>query len=192
MLILFAALLLAAATPDAGPPLRNGVYVEQGACPGESCDTSLWWRSTAAQPLYKAPGSSKVIGYVHKGDRAAVLDTEYWTQPMRGVVLRKADPFQAGDVLYTLVPEGEGYMSVWRRGEILTLAPDEEYPPAGEPVVKWDEAPRPDDVWWVKLRTSRRVIGWVPSAEHFECVNKLAGDANCVEAPRRAAAKTKP
>lgn len=190
MLILFAALLLAAATPDAGPPLRNGVYVERGVCPGEGCDTSFWWRSTAAQPLYKAPGSSKIVGYVRAGDRAAVKDTEYWTQPLRGVVLRKADPFQPGDVIYTLVPEGEGYIEVWRRGEVLSLSPDEEYPPADQPVVKWDEAPRTEDIWWVKLRTSRGVTGWIPNPGNFECMGLFGGDENCVEV--RAGRASKP
>jgi hypothetical protein len=104
-------------------------------------------------------------------------------------VLRKADPFQPGDVIYTLVPEGEGYIEVWRRGEVLSLSPDDEYEPAGEPVVKWDEAPAAEDVWWVKLRTSRGVTGWIPNPGNFECMGLLGGDENCVEVRAGRAAK---
>ncbi len=184
MLFLFAALVLAAATPDVGPPTVNGVFAQPDVCPGEGCDTTMWWRAKASVPLYKAPGSPRIIGYAKPGDRAAVRETLYWSHPQRGVVLIDAPPFKQGDVIYALIPEGEGYTTVWRRGEQLTLPPDDELDSKGRQVVQWNEAPRPDDIWWVKVRTSHGLTGWLKDPEAFACMGKLAGDENCVDAPQ--------
>jgi hypothetical protein len=174
------AILAAVVALAAGPPTVNGVYVQKNACPFEGCDTSTPWRALRGVQLYALPGSAKVVGRLAPGARARVLTSEYHAHPRRGGVGVTADPFVKGDVIWTLVPEGEGYVSVWRRGEILDLPPQA---PGmeGDPGVVWDKAPAAQDLWWVKVRGPKGLVGWVrdPTGDDFACMDSLGGDRGC-------------
>lgn len=174
MFVILAALLALAA----GPPLTDGVYIDRDACPFEGCDTSLPWRAQFATPLYAAPGSGTVLAKVRKGERVKVLQTEYHAHPRRGVVQNTVEPFAKGDVIWTLTPQGEGYTSVWRRGDILTLPP-EEAGREGDVQVAWDPEPEVSDIWWVQVRTARGKVGWLKDPAAFACMDSLGGDRDC-------------
>lgn len=168
----------ALAAPDLGPPMSRGVYVAKGACPFEGCDISVAWRAEHPDRLYAAPGSDAVVAGVRKGERVKVLATEYHAHPRRGVVTATVEPFAKGDVIWTLGPEGEGYTSVWRSGEFLTLPP-EAPGMEGDVPVAWDPEPEISDIWWVQVQTPKGKVGWLKDPAGYACMDSLGGDEAC-------------
>jgi hypothetical protein len=173
LIAITAALTLAASvSAHAQPPTVNGVYIAKGGCPFEGC-TLGWWRATATVPLFAAPGSTKVVGRVRKGAWVRTDRAEVWLTPWRGVMRRDSEPLKAGDVIYLLDNQGEGFSDVWRRGEILSwfVFGDEADSP-----VRWDKplASAPKDVWWVHTRA-----GWLRNPSDFTCIDQFSGDEGC-------------
>lgn len=169
-----------------GPPTINGVYSFAG-CQGEGACLFANWRTVTATPVLAASDpKAAVIGTLAPGEWIHVEQFETRLIPARGVVKTSTETFRAGEIIYALQYEGEGYVTIWRRGAYATLDPE-------DPVdIAWDErvAP-PRDVagtlgTWVRLRRENGQTGWVRldldrdgSDRQFECTGPLAGDADC-------------
>jgi hypothetical protein len=115
----------------------------------------------AATPLYaKQDARSKIVATIPASE--CVLNTgndALLSAPQRGVVLETAGRFTAGDVIYLTNYEGEGYSTVWRRGEFFASFSD-------EVVVRWDEAPQdPRTGYWVETTRANGQKGWTRDPE---------------------------
>src|ERR1051325_9997364 len=147
--VLFCALFVAVAlTTDAQRlPPRN--YEDRGACPFECC-TYREWSVEADTILYKSRAkNSPAVFRVKKGERVRGLTGVVVTLEPGRAVVKKAMTLggtndrpkvrvRAGDVLYLLHYEGEGFYKFWFRGKIyedaMPSAPGTVYEAPGDPL----------------------------------------------------------
>ena len=110
------------AAPD-GPPLVNGHFIEPGDRCGESCPTFGKWRATGTSDVYAAATDpSLVIGHIAAGDWVVTAPGETHVKPLKGVVKKAGGGLVAGDIVYQLLGDGEGFsFEVWRKGEIINV-----------------------------------------------------------------------
>jgi hypothetical protein len=91
---------------------------------------------------------------------------------------RSVGDFRVGDVVYTIDYEGEGFVSLWRRGETLSW-----YDQGGEGAsggIQWetsDPAQRATDQargvgFWLQVQRDNGQTGWV-NAETVECLGSM-------------------
>jgi hypothetical protein len=139
-------------TGEKKPP---NVYIDKGACPFECCTYREWVAHTDVT-LLDRPNGKKVVGRIKKGERVLALTGEVHSVPLR--VIAKYDypeaGVKAGDAVYVLHYEGEGYSKVWHEGKVIDL----EDPSDGA---------RQKVTWWVKLKTRSGVIGWAVEHNNF-------------------------
>lgn len=152
----------------AGPPLTNGVYIQQGVCPFEGC-IYRQWRATAATRLHREPNdNSDVIATVFAGETVTALTGEVHIIPLSGRVVRSLGEFRAGDTVYRLSYRGEGTWDVWYNGRIAD-AYNLDY---------WSENPVFDfgpntgsatqSTWWVRIQRANGETGWSRETDNFE------------------------
>ena len=144
------------AAQTSGEKKPPNVYVDKGACPFECC-TYREWEALADVAILDTPNGEKTVGRVKKGEKVEALTGEVHSVPLR-VVVRHDYPdsgVKAGDAVYVLHYEGEGYWKVWHDGKALSVADFSE------------EGPEPKSTWWVKLKTRSGVVGWTVSHGNF-------------------------
>lgn len=108
--------------------------------------------------------SSPVAFHLRKGERVRGLTgVVVTTRPGIATVVQAVEDstwrIAAGERVYLLTNEGEGYMRMWYKGRIFS---DEALDPS-----KFKIEREPDAVWWVKVRNSRGKIGWSRQPENF-------------------------
>jgi len=166
------------------PPLDNGVYVVRGICFGEGGCNRFWRASQPVQLLERPDPSSPVIATVAPEQWVEAIDGQYRFVPQRGVVhtATETPPLGVGDVVYMLEPQGEGFYTLWHRGQ--TIDHDWTEGADNEPIT-WDAgAPPPPGAilgWWVQLRIEGGRTGWIESPSTFECMGPLQGSVDCRE-----------
>jgi hypothetical protein len=131
---------------DVPPPddLYYGSYEETSDCHEKGCSYRTV-RYGSATPLYaKTDRRAPIVATLPPSE--CVLQTgadSLQSTPERGVVLETYPPFDAGDVVYFTNSEGEGYFTVWRRGQYHVIEPD-------GVVIRWDDTPKdPREGFWV-------------------------------------------
>ena len=164
---------------DKGPSTENGVYISHDGCEGEGGCWN-WWRAEAAIELHALDDvTSPVVVTLAPEDWVETIESTHRRVLPRGVVQRDDQGLKAGDVVYLLFNEGEGEVTLWRRGSHVT------WMDAGEGVVTWDPVDpkigNPATLGaWVKLRVEKSgVSGWVRDVEGFECIGPLQGSVKC-------------
>jgi hypothetical protein len=114
-------------------------------------------RMAADTPIYvERDVSSRLVGVIAAHECVQPDGVSIRSAPRRGVVLETTDAFTAGDVIYELAYQGEGYTSVWRRGEFSEISWD-------DVVVRWDAPPESDDPrlgLWTHYVRSDGSSGW--------------------------------
>jgi hypothetical protein len=146
--------VIAAQTPvEKKPP---NVYIDKGACPFECCTYREWVARTGVT-LLDSPNGKKVVGQIKKGEKVLALTGEVHSVPLR--VTAKDDypdaGVKAGETIYILHYEGEGYWTAWHDGRVISIENFSE------------EAKQPKATWWVKLKTRTGTIGWTVSHGNF-------------------------
>ena len=145
--------VIAAQTPGEKKP--PDVYIDKGACPFECCTYREWVARTDVT-LLDSPNGKKVVGQIKKGERVLALTGEVHSVPLR--VTAKDDypdaGVKAGDTIYILHYEGEGYCKVWHDGNVVD-------------VEDFDEAGKQKITWWVKCKTHSGAIGWTVERGNF-------------------------
>lgn len=160
------------------------VYVEKGTCPGECC-TYREWTATADVEILADPGATRVVGHIRKGEKVTAETGEVHVVPLRSCAMRahtlessaagasSKTTLAPGDVFWVLSPVGEGYATIWFNGKLHTESAmfifDETCAakPGGEDC--WAKVHAPPSAvddwrrhrWWVRIRTSQGVVGWV-------------------------------
>jgi hypothetical protein len=157
---------------DVPPPqdIYAGSYEMTSDCPEQGCSYGPA-RFSASTPLYADKDTRvRIVATIPPGECALKTGVdELLSAPRRGVVLETSGQFAAGDIIYLTNYEGEGYSTIWRRGEYISVFQD-------EVAVRWDE--RPDDPregYWVEVRRANGQTGWARNAEIAERGCDFAG-----------------
>lgn len=182
------------------PPLP---YVEQGVCPFECCQYRDW---RASRPMTAHDGwddprntaRRKTVFGIARGDTITAMTGLVMTTKAGHLRINKdatltATPSRfpkqppekasahAGDVIYLLVPHGEGNYTVWFDGRLLEAVDLSDLmvaaigPTPGVPPKEVFEQPIFE--WWVRVRNQQGEIGWTDRARDFTgpdaCSNAL-------------------
>jgi len=183
------------------PPLTDGWYVDEGACPFEGC-TYRDWTAEADTLLYAAPWSTQVAGTAATGDTVEGQTGIVYTKP---VPIKVAYPTRVevyknglgligldlapGQTLYLLTNLGEGAFLSWFSGQLLDFEPDAtmltDLPGIGWGVAScrgpsaqcwWLAEPgrqRYESVWWAKIRLPDGTSGWTRELGNFGNIDAL-------------------
>lgn len=164
-----------AAPAAGGPPTVDDVYTYLG-CEGEGgCPFRNWRTIESTAVLAERSPTASVLATLVPGEWVFVEAVETRLIPVRGVVREGAQDLRAGEVVYELEYEGEGYSNYWIRGGRGTL---------GDQVqVEWEQRVVSPTVQatlglWARVRRENGQVGWVQEPR-FECMGQLAGDENC-------------
>jgi len=149
---------------DVPPPndIYEGSYEMTGDCHEKGCAYGSA-RFSEPTPLRAEPDArTPTIATIPAGECVNTETDRLMQAPLRGVVLETAGRFAAGDVIYITSYEGEGYSTVWRRGEYLDGFQD-------EVAVRWDEGPaHPLAGYWMQVTRTNGQKGWVRDPERNE------------------------
>jgi hypothetical protein len=156
--VLVAAVAAAQTTREKKPP---NVYIDKGACPFECCTYREWVAHTDVT-LLDSPNGKKVVGRIKRGEKVLALTGEVHSVPLRVIAQQDYHDagVKAGDTIYILHYEGEGYFKVWHDGNVVDFEGFS------------GEAAQPKSTWWVQLKTHSGAIGW--TVEHGNFGNKDA------------------
>lgn len=149
--------------PDIPPPepIYEGEFEATNDCVNETC-TPPPIRFNVATLLYAEPdASSAVVSTIPVGECVQPSEYRLRAAPLRGIVLETTDRFEAGEVIYQLAYQGEGYVGLWRRGEMSDFYID-------DVVVRWDPppaTPHPAEGFWLRLTRADGASGWARNAD---------------------------
>lgn len=168
-----------AAAAAEGPPTVDGVYTYPD-CEGEGGCNYRNWRTVQLTPLLAEHSRrAAVLGTLMPGEWVHVEELATRLVPRRGVVREDTSDLRAGEVVYGLEYEGEGFLSIWRRGERASVGYEE------QPAIEWDQerasvADLESLGTWARVTRENGQAGWVRLEDgHFECLGSLAGDPDC-------------
>jgi len=165
-----------AADAPSGPPVQEGWYIVRPACPFEGCSLDWMWRVVDRTPFYAADKSAKESGWFAAGQVLQPLQAYVRVRPVRGVVQKPDAQLKRGEMVWLLDPEGEGFFRLWRPGGLISWeVPDD------PKHVRWDQ---PLDLarrleWWVQVKPASGTPVWLRNPRGMECMDTLAGDADC-------------
>ena len=149
-------------------------YVVERACEGDRDGCAYGeWLACGSIPVYASRDNTvEIVTTLEASDRFEVLTGNIViespgivavTRPSRPIPWEPGkDIFQPGDTLYVFHYRGEGFYTVWFKGEFLateqfwprsTTTSDPEY---GGTLVQEVES-----VFWVQIRTANQAEGWV-------------------------------
>lgn len=145
---------------DIPPPqdIYEGSYEMTSDCHEKGCAYGSV-RLAVDTPVYSRTDTrAAIVVTVPKGECIDTETDKLLSVPARGVVLESNDRFTAGDVIYVTNYDGEGFSTVWKRGEYLHEFQD-------EVVVRWDDAPTdPRAGYWIQVRRANGQSGWIRDA----------------------------
>lgn len=150
--------------PDSRPALYP--YVDRGGCPGEGCVYGEWLALGEVQLFGRPNSAHPPVATIRPLEIVRAVTGEVWTIPGRATVIRDHESFRRGDVVYLLTYQGEGFFTIWHRGNVRSAvvpfgpgawsrACDEGQP---ECWGTWDWGPTA--TWWVKVQTRSGQVGW--------------------------------
>jgi hypothetical protein len=182
ILALFGLVVAVAQTPNA-PPLP---FVDDGACPFECCTYRDWvaqgqfravkhWRPDGAgrrAPAFmivkgeRVTAMTGVVMTTQAGEVRVTRDSVIDVYSKRFPSARQQIKLAAGDRLFLLTSQGEGYMSGWHKGTLLESFDAAAIGPADACATRKDGCigtleKAPESEWWVKIRNRSGAIGWV-------------------------------
>ena len=165
---------------DQAPPPN---FSDWGACPFECCTYRQWTVDKPTAIYRDRSTTSAVVFRVRKGDRVTGMTGVVITIKPGKAAIRKDTTLgegtrkihvKAGDTLYLLHYEGEGFFKFWFRGKTydreMLFPPDN---PVGKSILTDGTASDietisdPETVWWVKVKNRAGQVGWTRQAEHF-------------------------
>jgi hypothetical protein len=165
-LILFCLLCLLTGNSRAqGPKLP---YTDSGACPFECCTYRQWTANKATVILSSMKDGSSIAFRVKKGEKVtAITGVVITTRAGIIKVLQNTTTgensklhVKAGDILYLLTYQGEGFYKTWYKGKIFSDAFYEN--------TALKQVNEPQAIWWVKFKNRKGRIGWTRLPENFD------------------------
>ena len=175
VLVCLVCLAAGASSPQPPPSLTD-----EGACPFECC-TYREWSVEADTPLLARPDDrAPVIGKASKGTKAqGITGIVIVTNPGRIEVLRpytseSGRRYKPGDIVWVYTERGEGFFTVWYRGEMYDEEATFMYHDRGgwdgcvEKGTCWGKRKSfPVSIWWVKVKSSDGTVGWSRAHRNF-------------------------
>ena len=161
-------------------PLIDGLFELFGACPGEGCGLGDWRAFGPVKLMADSIAGAPVVATVPDGEWVTVVKSIDRVAPQRGVVLKDSDEVYAGDEIWAVGYEGEGIVTAWRGGDLVSVNGSD------EGVVRWDQipesaAPKPRAGWWVQVRRASGQTGWVRDGGGFGCIGAIDPPPECDE-----------
>jgi hypothetical protein len=163
---------------SAGPPIP---YEDVGACPFEGCVYREWVANNAVTLRADRKAAAPAAFSIRAGEKVAALGgVVITTRPGRVEFDMPADVdasggpirVEAGQTLYLLTSEGEGYMKAWLNGRLYDSVDTSTFangacaggprPCVGRLVEPWQFE------WWVQIRDDSGRIGWTHEPEKFD------------------------
>lgn len=147
-------------------------YYDRGACPFECCSYRTWTVDKPTVVRTAMKDSAPVAFRLRKGEKVRGLTgTVITTRPGIATVVKSIEDstwrIQAGERVYILTNQGEGYAALWYRGRVFS---DEIYIPQQFRIEREARS-----VWWVKVRNSHGKIGWSREPENFGNKDECGG-----------------
>jgi hypothetical protein len=156
--------------------VTSPVFVDKGACPGEGCTYGERWIAKEQARLRAGPSrEAEQTVAVQPGEEVVTVSGEVHTVPSKFVVRREHEGFRPGDEVLVYTYLGEGWFRLRHNGELKKA--DLGFSPwGGSAGRRCEEDPRCWGIleellqfdWWVLVRTSSGVEGWVLNAQSFE------------------------
>lgn len=140
-------------------------YEDNGACPFECCVYREWIGTKPTVVRADKRINSPAIFTVRKGERVSAITGVVITTRAGRARMLKPDTIDgvrvtAGDLLYVLTNQGEGFYKVWYKGRMLS------YGIWDNPSVKVLSPPQA--VWWVEIKNRKGQIGWSNQPDNFD------------------------
>lgn len=162
----------------ATPPVP---YEDVGACPFEGCVYRQWTANAAVDARAERNPTSPVSFRVGAGETVAALDgVVVTTTPGRVEFDAAADVYasggsfhvEAGQTVYLLTSEGEGFMKAWFNGRLYEGVDTAIFsngacaggprPCIGRIVEPWQFE------WWIQIRNGAGQVGWTREPDKFD------------------------
>jgi hypothetical protein len=157
----------------ATPPVP---YEDVGACPFEGCVYREWTANAAVDARAERNLTAPVSFQVTAGEKVIALDgIVVTTRPGRVEFDAAADVdatdgsfhVDAGQTVYLLTAEGEGFMKAWFNGRVYEGVDTATFSNGGcagigRLVEPWQF------VWWIQIRNSTGQVGWTREPERFD------------------------
>ena len=166
-----------------GPPVP---FEDVGACPFEGCTYREWTANVTVAARVSRSRTAPIVFRVRAGEKVqAITGVVVTVRPtriqFREPVTVGAFPedvqVKPGETLYFLTYQGEGVWNGWFKGQMLTGIEAFDFMHSG-----CDDAPakchgrtvqRGETDWWVQIRNSAGLVGWVLEAGRFDCKDAL-------------------
>ncbi len=169
------------ATPEPSLPV-----IDYNACPFEGCTFQEWIVVRDVTLFSTWRNSRKPIATVENGQVVTGLTGVHITdEPDRVQVLQPIPELelQPGDFILRYMYRGEGFADIWAGGRFrrqydCTFITERNN--AGclrDCAARVISEGRKD--WWVRVKTSKGVIGWAKVEDQFDCMDSLGGDEKC-------------
>lgn len=183
--ITLAALSMAAASAF---PVRAQIqppYVDEGACPFECC-TYGNWVARESTILYARPDTQALqVGMLEAGDTVLAETGHTASTPapfvLRAAIRQQNREFAAGDTLWVLSYQGEGYFKVRYEDQVIADFELGFSPYGGSRGTRCENCTigqlerELESVWWARIRLADGTFGWTNRPFDFDG-NDACGD----------------
>jgi hypothetical protein len=161
--------------------------IDENACPFEGCSVRKWIVIKDDTLFSSWKEDRKPVGSVKKGEIVTGLTGVHLTlQPDRIEVVKPIPELhlKPGDTFPRYMYQGEGFADIWVKGEWKKMY-DCSFitEPDGSGCARncsGKVASLGNKEWWVRVKTSKGLLGWVKEEGQFDCMDSLGGDdAKC-------------
>ena len=179
-----------------GPPLTDGWYLDEGACPFEGC-TYRDWTVSVETDLFDRPRGAERVGIAAKGGTVRAETGTVFTRPIAVtvVVAKRLEAYsytdkktyvrdlEPGERLHLLTYEGEGFNIAWLDGKRLSISIVEMHDRSVDRFAScevpsercWWSIPEDrrerESEWWVRIRLADGTVGWTDETDNFHGVS---------------------
>lgn len=190
--IMSAGLFGGVAAANGGPPLTDGWFVDEGACPFEGC-TYRGWTVDVATVLFDRPHGTRQVGIAVKGGAVRGETGIVYTRPIPVTVVAATRleaynytdgktyvrDLQPGERLHLVTYEGEGFNIAWLDGRRLSISivqmhdrSVDRFKSCNIPSEKcWWTIPEDrrerETEWWARIRLPDGTVGWTTEVDNF-------------------------
>jgi len=167
-----------------GPPQLP--VIDYNACPFEGCMFRKWVVAHDIEMFSSWKADRKVVSNLKKGEVVTGLTGVHITYDPDTIRVLESIPelgLQPGDIIFRYMYHGEGYADIWLKGQwkkefdcsFVTERDGSGCSHGCAARVITDG--RKD--WWVRIKTTRGLLGWAKVEGQFDCMDTLGGEAKC-------------
>jgi hypothetical protein len=138
-----------------------------GQCYDGACPQDVWRVIRETPLLAEAQAGAQRIGLLKSGEKVVPINSETHVLGSRIVVTRDRGKFFAGDVLYLLDSQAEGYYRVWHYGDVFVIDAtgidmEEQTDYCEQNAACWAKGVGYSiETWWSKVSRTDGSEGWV-------------------------------